>query len=280
MKMTRSREILAIILQCVIAVSTAMLLFSFIMNFTFASPSYIASRFPSGEVAAQCDEQLTKKYTALSKESGLPIRVFEMVKEDMPTVQSVNTSVKGLVEGESVNFYNQNQIDCFYNLCEEYAKGNDLDYTKSDLVATAEKAARIYSETVGVKNADSAVQKMSDLKRRVTFAQLISAVLLVACGVSVVLMYSRKRLGYAKLLTATAGGGLGVLFASGMLYIIKPAQHLNIAPAVFAQCFSEMSKEYFFITALVSVAIIVTSYAIMIQQELKHERDKDKVKII
>ena len=64
MKMTRSRVILAIILQCVIAVSTAMLLFSFIMNFTFASPSYIASRFPSGEVAAQCDEQLTKKYTA------------------------------------------------------------------------------------------------------------------------------------------------------------------------------------------------------------------------
>lgn len=279
MKMTRSRKILSIIMQCVIAVCTAMLLFSFVLNFTFASPNYIASHFPTDEVAAACDEQLTKKYTALADESGFPVRVFEMVKENMPTAQSVKSSVMGLVQGENVDFYTQNQIDYFYNLCKEYAQGNNLKYSESDLIVTAQKAAQIYSETVGVHSADSAVQKISELKQKVTFVQLISAVLLVVCGFVTVIMFSRKRLGYGKLLCATAAGGIGVLFSSAILFLTKPAQHLDISPAVYAQGFSHMTGRYFFVTAILAVAVIAVSYGIIIQQELKYEKSKDKVKI-
>ena len=279
MKMTRSREILAVILQCVMAVCTAVLIFSFVLNFTFASSGYIASRFPCDEVAAQCDEQLTEKYTALAERSGFPVRVFEMVKENIPTVSSVKSSVKGLVEGNSVDFYNKNQIDFFYNLCEEYAKGNNIDYTKGEVLATAQEAAHIYSDTVGIKSAESASQKISELKHKVTFAQFVSTLLLVFCGVATVLMYSRKRLGYCKLLSATAAGGIGVLFSSAMLYIIKPAQHLKISPDVYALGFSNMTGKYFFITAIIAVAVIAVSYVIMIQQQRSYIKSKDKVKV-
>lgn len=279
MKMTRSREILSAILQCIIAVSTAVLLFSFVLNLTFVSPNYFGSHFPSAQVAAQCDEQLTMKYETLSKESGFPVRVFEMVKKDYPTVQAVSRAVSGIATNDEVNFYTQNQIDYFYHLCEEYAKGNGVKYTKADLEATAKEASKIYNDTVSIRGADSAAQKAKALKHAVTLSQLLSAVALAVCGTATVIMFSRKRLGYQKLLCATGGGGLGVLGASALLFLIKPAQHLYLEPQVYADGISRMTGRYFFVTALLAVGVIAVSYAIMIQQELKYQKSKDKVKI-
>ncbi len=280
MKMTRSRGILAIILKFIIAFCTTVLLFSFVFNLTFASSSYFASRFPADTLAAQCDEQLTLKYEMLSKESGFPVRVFEMIKTDIPTAKSIRNALGGLETAEEVNIYSQSLVEFFYDLCEDYANGNNLKYKKADLKATAEKAARIYSDTVGIHNIEGALEKRNELKHKATLAQLVSFVTLVFSGLVTVLMYTRRHLGFTELMSATLGGGLATLFACILLYAIKPVQHLDITPAVFAECINAMSCRYFAVTALLAVAVIVASLTVSISLEVKYQRSKDKVKII
>ena len=282
MKMTRSRELLATIIQIILVACTAALIFSFVMNLTVASHSFYASRFPSATVAAECDKQLTQKYEMLSKESGYPIRVFEMVKKDMPTAQQVRNSVSNAIYGNSTDkdVYYNNLVEYFYNLCEDYADGNDLKYSKSDLTATAEKAAKIYVETVSFHNTESTTQKMKELRHYVTLAQFISFITLAVCGFAVVIMYTRKRLGYYKLLGGTLGGGLAALLSSVVLYLIKPVSKLNIVPQVFAQGFESLADIYFVVSAFVAFTVINISFIIMLQLERKHEKSNDKVKVI
>lgn len=279
MKMTRSRELLASIMQLIISFCTVILLFSFVLNLTSGSQSYVASHFPVTTMSAECDAQLTEKFEMLSDESGFPIRVFEMVKTDMPTNQAVSSAFDNARMGEDSSLYSQNLVDYFYGLCEDYASGNNLDYDKSDLTATAEKAARLYSETVGIVGASDSLQKFSELHHSITLAQFISFAAIVVCAVSTYIMYTRKRLGYCRILAGLLGGGVGTLIASAVLFVIKPVLKLNILPAVYTSCFSEIAGKCFSITAMLSLAVIVLCIGAIIQIERHYQKSKDKVQI-
>ena len=280
MKMTRSRELLSVIMQFIIAICTLVLISSFVLNLTFSSETYYDSHFPSAKLAAECDAQLTQEYEMLAKESGFPIRVFEMVKKDMPTYQAVESAVDGVLTSDKSDFYNENLVSYFYNICEDFADGNDMQYSKADLTATAEKAARIYSDVVGIHNTDDAVQKMKKLNSKVTLAQLVSFVVAVVCSVSMILMYSRKRLGYYRFFSAVIGGSIGTIASSATVYFIKPVMYLDIEPAIYRECFSEMAEQYFMITTLIAVAFLVVSFAFTIKLERDHQKSADKVKIV
>ena len=280
MKMTRSRELLSFFLQIIIIASTAILIFSFVMNLTVASHSFYVSRFPSGTLAEECDAQLTKKFEMLSKESGFPLRVFEIVKTDRSTSQQVRNTVSNMVYGSGNDVYSEGLVDYFYNICEDYADGNSLNYNKDDLRRTAEKAARIYSDTVGFSNPEGATEKFERLRHGVTLAQFISFVSLAISGCAVVIMFTRKRLGYYKLLGGTLGGGLAVLLSSIALYLIKPVEKFNVTPQVFAHCFESIADIYFVISAFVAFTVINASLIMMIHMERKHIKSKDKVKIV
>lgn len=280
MKMTRSREILSLIMSFIIAACTLVLVFSFVLNLTFSSESYYSSRFPTSKLAAECDAQLTQEYEMLAKESGFPIRVFEMVKKDMPTYQVLSNEINGAVISDEEVSYSMNLEEYFYNLCEDFADGNDMQYSKADLETTAKKAAEIYDNVVGIHNTEDTLGKLKQLRNRVTFAQFMSFVLIVICGTSTVLMYSRKRLGYYKLFGGIMGGSLGVIFASVVLYFVKPVKLLNIKPAIFLDCLSDMASQFFTISALIAVAFLVVSLAFTIKLERDYEKSKDKVKIV
>ena len=280
MKMTRSRELLSVIIQFLIAACTLVLIFSFVLNLTFSSESYYDSRFPTAKLAAECDAQLTQEYEMLAKESGFPIRVFEMVKKDMPTYQAVESAIDGVITDENSSLYTDSLVSYFYNLCEDFAEGNDIPCSKADLTATAEKAAKIYSDVVGLHNTEEVLGKLKHLRNKVTFAQFISFALMVICSVSMVLMYSRKRLGYYRLFSGISGGSIATLFTSLVLYFVKPVKILDIKPAVFLDCLSDMASQFFTISALIAVAFLVVSLAFTIKLERDYEKSKDKVKIV
>lgn len=280
MKMIRSRAILSVIMQFIIAVGTTALIFSFVMNFTAASPSYYEKRIPKESIVAECDSQLTKKYEMLAAESGFPERVFEMVKTDMPTAQSVNTALSGAFSQGGGSVYSQNLVDFFYNLCEDYADGNDLAYSKADLQPVAEKAARIYDDTVGVHSTELAQQKIKSVKSQVTLAQFVSFLIIVVCSFAAISMYGRKHLGYICFLGGIMGGGIGTLFASALLYLIKPYSVIDITPSVYAAAFGSATQKIFVVTAMLSVAVTVASAILMIHFEKQYQRKKDKVQIV
>ena len=280
MKMTRSREILVTLLQLVFSACTVVLLFSFVLNLTVGSQNYYGAHFPITTLSAECDAQLTQKFEKLSDESGFPVRVFEMVKTDMPTAQAVTNAIASAEAGEDGSLYSENLVDYFYHLCEDYAKGNHLDYRQSELKVTAKKAARIFSETVGVTGLYDAQQKSAALHRSVTLSQFLSFALMALSGVSIVILFTRKRLGYYRVLAALFGGALGALFASLGLYIIKPVQSLKIEPAVYTACFSEIADKCFSIVAMLSFAITAASLIAMIQIERHYQKSKDKVNIV
>ncbi len=280
MKMTRSRGILASIFQVIMACCTAVLIFSFVMNLTVSSDRYYTSRFPSSAVAADCDKQLEMKFGELSNESGFPPRVFMMITQDTPTVQNVKEAMSNAISSGDGSIYSQNLKDYFYNLCKDYATGNNISCSEESLNATAEKATQLYCETVSVTGFENIEQSRSDLKHKVTLAQFVSFVVLLVCAFSTVLIYSRKRLSFTRILSAIEGGGLSTIFASLLVYLIKPVMSLDIEPLAYRESFSNMAGSYFITTALVAAAIVAVSVIIMVRLELEHEKSKDKVKIV
>ena len=280
MKMIRSREILAAILQIIITFCTAVLIFSFVMNITVCTDSYFTSKFPSSEVAAECDKQLEMKFGELSRESGFPSRVFMMICEDTPTVDNVNKAMEGAITSGDGSIYAKSLEEYYYNLCKDYAEGNDIKCSDESLSATAKKAAQLYCETVGVSGFENTLDKLEYVQHKVTLAQFLSFVIIIVCAFSTVLIYSRKRLSITRIMCGLSGGGLAALFTSVLMYFIKPVLSLNIEPLIYRQAFGTMASSYFVTTALVSAAVIVVPVIVSIYLEREHEKSKDKVKII
>ncbi|MBR3149090.1 MAG: hypothetical protein IKF64_02885 [Eubacterium sp.] len=280
MKMTRSREILAIILQVLVTAFTAVLIFSFVMNLTVASHNYYSSKFPVTMLSAEAEKQLETKYEMLSKETGFPTRVFMKICEDTPTSQNVKKSLDNALASGDGSLYSTSLLDYFNTLCEDYAKGNNIDYDSADINMTAQKAAKIYNETVSVSGMESAERKQKELRSNVTFSQFISLVAIVVCSLSLVLIHARKRLSITRILCGIEGGGISALLASLLLRVVNPVLSLDIKPQIFLECLSEMTDKFFTVTALVSVAFIAVSLIIMINIEAKYEKKKkDEVKI-
>ncbi len=279
MKMTRSREMLSLLLQLVTAVCTAVLIYSFLLNITVVNVNYYAQEFPAAQYAADCEARLSKNYEMLAKESGFPVRVFERVKTDMPTAQMLQTHLASLMQEDEPEIYNENLVAYFYHLCEDFAKGNQMQYREADLRVTAEKAARIYSDTVGLRGFENANVKYRDLRQRVTLAQLVSFIAGLLCCACLMLMYTRRRLSYFRILTALMTGGIASLMSSGVLYLLKPVEHLDIQPAAFTQCLSDMADKFFIVVAMFSVAVIMVSLIFTIRIEQQYLRKKDTVKI-
>lgn len=261
MGLKATRKLLSVILAVIVAASTVIMLASFVAGSTFATQGYLTKHLISDELADECEAQLNMKFDALEIKSGVPARVFEIVEQDYNTKESLSLAVQYLFTDESSTLYNQDKVDYFYNLCVEYLDGNNISYDKASVQNTAEEAAQIYSDCVGIHNADTIKDYLSVFSRSCARAGSAALVIIVASVILLNMIYKTKEKAYLYTAGGAAGGALASAIGAVLCMITKVGSDFDFEPAVYQQSFYSMTGRYFIILLIVSIAFLAVIYA-------------------
>ena len=273
MKLNVSRKIISVIFQLAVAICTAIFLISVVMTFTASDENFFINQFTSQKMAKACDEQLNMKYEALSSETSIPARVFERVEEDYPTDEALRQAALSVFSEENETLYSEVKVSYFYELSIEYLDGNEIPYEKEDIKRAAEKAAKIYSETVGLHNMggiDSRIAKFSNVFPKLTLASLI---IIAACLPSIMVMYKRKKSGYFASISGVFTGAAATAFASILLLIFNMGGSYTILPVVHRSLMLTTTMTEFLIIIFFSLILATGSVSIMRLVDKKIQED-------
>ena len=153
--LSKTRNIISVILCAVIAVLTTLMLTAFTLQATFGNKNFVEKFLITDNLVSQCEKELDENYTALEIKSGIPKRIFLSVEKDFSTKDSLKLAAENMFSNESSTLYSQERVDYFYKICTEYLDVKKISYNKSNVRNTARQAAEIYSNCVGMHNTDS-----------------------------------------------------------------------------------------------------------------------------
>lgn len=274
--LSKTRNIISVILCAVIAVLTTLMLTAFTLQATFGNKNFVEKFLVTDNLVSQCEKELDENYTALEIKSSIPKRIFLSVEKDFSTKDSLKLAAENMFSNESSTLYSQERVDYFYKICTEYLDVKKISYNKSNVRNTARQAAEIYSNCVGMHNTDSvnaAIIEFSGSCSRVGFGAFFVA--LVAFG-AVLYVYRKKEQGYLYSVSGWLSGSGGVLLGSILCLILKVGSKFDFSPAVYSQCFYSMTKYFFAILAAVSAvatALLIWSVFIIKKKVNKHSDD-------
>lgn len=280
MELKDTRKIISIFAFIVICVATVIALASTVFAFTFASQGFLAKHLATNKIVEQCNEQLNAKYDVLESESGIPSRVFETVLEDYSTKENLTLAASYVFTEESSELYSEERVNYFYNLCTEYLKGNKLSYNEAEVRRTAEKAAKIYSETVGIHNTEEIKAHINDFGNNCSRAISISIVAIIVSFAVLFIMYSKKRYASSHLAGGLAGGGVAVVLGSLLSLIFGVGRHLAISPEIYQSGVLSMVRIYFGYLALAGIGVIALASIVPYVIEKKSHDGYKRVTLI
>ena len=264
MNLSTSRKIISTILVITMAISTMVFLVSIVMTFTTADQNYFINQFAKGELVSECNKQLNMKYEALSSETSIPARVFEKVEEDFPTDEALRQAALSVFTEENETLYSENKINYFYELSTDYLNGNGISYNKADIKRTAEKAAEIYSETVGLHNTGGVDERIAEFSRLYPRLTIISFIIVFLCFPAVLFMYKRKKSGYFYAIGALFTGSAATAIASVLsIMLINIGGTINIIPEIYKESITKTTVMNFFITGFFSFIIAVVAFSVI-----------------
>lgn len=269
-----TRKILCVILSCAVAVSTMLVLASFVLNSTLGSQSFYIKNIVTSEIAADCEAQLDAEYEALAVESGIPARVFQMVKNSTSTMESLQMAVENLFSDESADLYSQNKVEYFYNLCTEYLEGNGVAYSEASVRIVAEKAARIYSDCVGIHNADMLKTFIPKFSRSCSKTGSAALVVIVGALILMCLLYSKRENAFAYTIAGIVGGAIATTLGSVISIIAKVGSAISVSPIAYQQSFIDMTRKSFLMLLLVSFACVIAGGVAMFFAKKQAYRDE------
>lgn len=258
-----TRKILSIIIAVVIAIATVCASASCVVGITFASRGFLQEHIVTDAVVAECTNQLKAKYAVLEEESGIPARVFETAIENYDVRENLTLAVSYVFGDESAELYSRERVNYFYGLCEEYALGNSIAFEKNDLLATAEKATEIYSQAVGIHNADSMVEYISVFRQSCNKATSTSLVAIIICTVLLIIMYKKRENAVSLLVGGISGGGVALIFGAIISLIARVGSDFAVSPAVYQQAFAGMVRLY--LLYLIIVGFVLVALASLVQ---------------
>jgi len=256
-----TRKILSIILAVLTAVTVALTAMLALMNTTLANRTFLQKNIVNEALVQACNEQLDAKFAVLEAETGIPVRVFQAIKEDNPVDVTLNMAFQNAFGAEDSSFYNDNMVSYFYQLCEGYLKESNTLYTEEEVAVAADKAAAIFSETVGLHEVDYVNTKLITMRRSVSVCLAAGAIGLVLCAVLTLMLYTDKNKAMTYLCYGTAGGALGMLLGSIGCLIAKVPSGLNLAPSIYADAAGKLIQKYFLYTAGTGLLLLVIAYA-------------------
>lgn len=278
MGLKKTRNILSLILSVIIAASTVITTFAFVLNITYGTSSYFINNLITDELVSACDEQLSLKYEVLAEKSGIPARVFETVKSDSGTRNSMELAVSNLFGEESSTLYSEERVNYFYKLCTEYLDGNEIEYKKENIRLVGTEAARIYSDCVGIHGAEEIGKFLSRYKQ--TSARIVSAgaITITICIILSILLYKKKEEASIKICGGLAGGGFATIIGSLMLIILKSGSNIVFYPYLYQQSIYAMTRHCYLYMLLTGVAVVIVSYVFIVLFCKRLNKDKKRQK--
>ncbi len=258
-----SRKIVSTILEIVMAICTMVFLLTLIMTFTFADQNFFINQFATQQLAGECNEQLNLNYEALSDETGIPARVYERVEEDFPTDEALRQAALSLFSEENETLYSENKINYFYELSVEYLEGNDISFKEDDVRRSAQKAARIYSDVVGIHNAGRIESRIAGFSKSFPRATIVSFLIAFACFPVMMVMYKRKKGGYFKAIGGILAGAAATAVGLLLLIVFNIGGSIDILPEIYKASITHTAKIVFAMTIFVSLIVVAGSVSIM-----------------
>lgn len=276
MGLKKTRTVLSIIIALVIAISSVCMLSSLTLEFSLASQGFFSKHLITNEIAEECNNQLNLKYDALEAESGIPARVFKMSMETYSTMDNLKLAAENVFTEETAELYSNERIDYFYDLCTEYLNGNNIKYNEADVRRTAEKATRIYSETVGVHNTEAIAQYLTLFKNNCTKTTSIAIVSIILCAGLLVIIYRKKNFALSYFAGGIAGGGLATMVGALLALIFQIGTRISISPAVYQSSVASMVRIYFGYLLLVGFVLCAIGSLINFLLYKYYKREADR----
>ena len=274
MELSSTRKLLAVIISAVIAFSTALTAVSLIAGSTLGTRDFFLKNTVTGEMVSQCEEQLSAKYAALEAESGIPAAVFETVKLEYPVNSQLKIAFQNNFGSDNPELYNDALVKHFEKLCADYLDGNEISYKKEYIRNTAEEAAKIYSDTVGLHNMGSQADKIKAVKSLTSVTSIIGIAALAISITLLAVLFSKRKRAYPYLFGAVTGGAGGTALAAILLRFISPLRHMNIAPAVYKNAMIHVLNKELLMLAAFSVLIAGVSFASAVITQLQIDKKK------
>lgn len=280
MGLKNTRKILSVILAVMVAVSSAVMIFSFTLSATLSTKTFVVDNLANDKTAAACEAQLNAKFDALEAKSAIPARVFKMIETDFPTSSSLALAASNLFGAESSTLYSQDKVDYFYKLCTEYLEGNEIRYKKENVKRVSEEAAKIYSDCVGLHNLEALRDYLPVFNKNC--AKIASAALLITmlCLMLLTILYNDKIGAYTYFASALSAGGISVSLACILCVLTKLSSAFVYTPQIYQQSIASMANKYFVITAFAGLILFVLGCGslIIIQKQISRKQTQTKTR--
>ena len=264
MGLSETRKILSIILSVIIAISSAAIIVSILINSIVTSEEFLEKVIITDDMVSQCDAQLTEKYKALATETGIPERVFNQVKEDYGVKDSLVRALQNVFNEEDAALYNKSVVDYFEKLCTEFLKDSEMDYQQPDVRRTAEKATMIYCDTVGFHNVATSQKRINLMKDICSKVGFIAVFILVIGLILLAVIYADRQKGFLYALMGVSAGAFGTFITAVFCFIGRVWNNIQLTPTVFQNAVSDIMKLYFTALVGVSLGVAVVSYVLLL----------------
>lgn len=252
-----TRKILSIILVAVTAIGGCLFFATQLVHATVCSEKYLTRYFSSKEITAQCNENFKTQIEALEAKSAIPSRVFDAVYNFSEITD--DTAVHRLFGGHDTSLYNDATIERFEMLCLEYLDGTGKEYDKALVHNTALEAARIYSDSFGIKNIEqmrSFINQESRDYNKVTSLSLMIMLLPVAL---IFALFSKPYDIMLRIISAFTATGLTVMITGAVSLIAGFGQSPLISPEPYTQAAISAVRGMFVICVLAGSVIFIGS---------------------
>ncbi len=275
-----TRKILSVILTVIVAVSSFMGAVAFVMANTYGNQDFYEKYWCSDELAEECEKQLDESFSALSYKSGIPLDVFNAVKREADIKYFIDQAVKSLFSDYDSTLYNENRVDYFYSLCTMYLKANEYHYSEKDIKNVAREATKVFSDCVGIHNADMIRDFVSARQKTSNTYFSLSLIVSMLCIALIALLYKEKEKGFLYIGSAIIASGTGQLMMSVASVIFGIHSKFDVFPVAYEEVLIHLKNTFMLWNSVCGAAIIVLGaliFALAIRQvALKEYRSNSR----
>ncbi len=268
-----SRNALCFLLSFIMAVSVCAFIGSTAVKVTLCSQNYLEHFLSTQKIEDYSTEIYNQRIAVLSDNSGIPLRVFEVV-ENIDGYEE--TVVSRFFSDGDTTIFTKDRIETYEKLIKEYLDGNEISYEEEDVYNTAVEAAKIYSDSYGVKNVGafkSFIEKINDVYAKVSSIALI--VFLIA-AVFLFILFNDKKKTIAYYAGAFSAAGISCVLISLLSLIFGIGKGGKITPEIYQDAIFSAINCMFLILILIGVIITAISTVSSLRYHKLTKKTKNK----
>lgn len=257
MNLKKTRSLISLLITLFFSVTLSCALSSLLINFTFASSSFMEKYFVSDKLVRECDVQLNLQFNALSVKSGIPVRVFKNINNEISTDEMLRLSVYNFYNGNDSAAVNNTREKYFFKLCTEYLDGNELKYNEQDIYNTAIEAAEIYNGCLSLHNAEHLADFAENVHSNAPKASLSLLCATMFFGFLFYILYRSKNRAFSYVAAGISVSGVTLVLISAVSLIFKIGTGFVMTPDAYYDALCSVISLFFVLLAAVGILLII-----------------------